>query len=347
MSALRRPLAAIRPPRDPTEYAGLLSLLILFVVLSVASSAFLSKDNLLGVLQADSDIGIAACAGTLVIVAGGIDLSIGATFALAGVLSARFAISSGVLVGLLAGLAAGAAVGVLNGLVVTLGRVNPLVATLVGAIVVTGAAEVAAGQELLTPKAASFVDAGRDSLLGVKLSIWLLVLAAIVFAVLLARARLGREAKVIGSNEQAARLSGVSVARVRCITYVLSGLAAALAGVLAVSQSGQAQSNIGGTSFVLSVIAGIAVGGTSLRGGEGAIWRTVVGVLFLGLVTDGLSLLGVEPLYDQLFTGLIILVAVGANEQFRRRPLRFSRRALAPRVRPPGPGAASDLVAPG
>lgn len=310
--------AAVRPSGGLIEYAGVFSLVILFIVLSIASSAFLSKDNLLNVLQANSDIGIAACAGTLVIVAGGIDLSVGAVYALAGVLSAKLAISTGVGVGILAGIGAGVAVGLLNGLVVTVGRVNPLVATLAGAIIVGGAAEVVAGQELLTPEAASFVDLGRNSLLGVKYSIWIFALAAVVFAILLSRARLGREIKVVGANSEAARLSGIATDRVRCITYVLSGLAAAIAGVVVVSQSGQAQSNIGGIPFVLSVIAAIAVGGTSLRGGEGAIWRTLVGVLFLGLVNNGLGLLNVDPLYDQLFTGLLILAAV-SGEYFARR----------------------------
>lgn len=309
---------AFRPRGGLIEYAGLLSLLVLFLVLSLASDAFLSKENLLNVLQANADIGIAACAGTLVIVAGGIDLSIGAIYALAGVLSAKLAISTGVGVGIVAGLAAGAAVGLLNGLVVTFFRVNPLVATLAGAIIVGGAAEVLAGQELLTPESASFVDLGRNEVLGVKYSIWLFVIAAIGFGLLLSRARFGRETKVAGANEEAARLSGISVARVRCLTYVLSGLAAAIAGLLAVSSSGQAQSNIGGIPFVLAVVAAIAVGGISLRGGEGAIWRTVVGVLFLGLVTNGLGLLDVDPLYDQFFTGLIILVAVSGEVIARR-----------------------------
>ncbi|MGH2939795.1 MAG: ABC transporter permease [Solirubrobacterales bacterium] len=309
---------AARPSGGLIEYAGVFSLIVLFIVLSIASSAFLSKDNLLNVLQANSDIGIAACAGTLVIVAGGIDLSVGAVYALAGVISAKLAISTGVGVGILAGIAAGVAVGLLNGLVVTVGRVNPLVGTLAGAIIVGGAAEVVAGQELLTPEAASFVSLGRNSLLGVKYSIWIFALAAVIFGVFLSRARLGREVKVVGANAEAARLSGISVDRVRCLTYVLSGLAAAVAGVVVVSQSGQAQSNIGGIPFVLSVIAAIAVGGTSLRGGDGAIWRTLVGVLFLGLVNNGLGLLNVDPLYNQLFTGLLILVAVSGEYLVRR-----------------------------
>jgi len=311
-------IRALKPRAGLLEFAGLFGLLVLFVVLSLASSAFLSKDNLLNVLQANSDIGIAACAGTLVIVAGGIDLSVGAIYALAGVLSAKLAISTGVGVGILAGVAAGAALGLLNGLVVTAGRVSPLIATLAGAIVFTGGAEVLADQELLTPEAAGFVELGRDSLLGVKYSVWLLVVAAIAFGFLLSRARFGREVRVVGSNQEAARLSGVNVGRVRCLTYVLSGLAAAVAGVVAVSQAGQAQSNIGGIPYVLAVIAAIAVGGTSLRGGEGAVWRTIIGVLFLGLVNNGLGLLNVDPLYNQFFTGLLILIAVSGEIYVRR-----------------------------
>jgi ribose transport system permease protein len=309
---------AFKPRAGLLEFAGVFSLIVLFIVLSLASSAFLSKDNLLNVLQANSDIGIAACAGTLVIVAGGIDLSVGAIYALAGVLSAKLAISTGVGVGILAGILAGAGLGLLNGLVVTAGRVNPLIATLAGSIVFTGGAEVLAGQELLTPTAGSFVDLGRDSLLGVKYSVWLLVVAAIAFGTLLSRARFGREVRVVGSNPEAARLSGIGIDRVRCLTYVLSGLAAAVAGVVAVSQAGQAQSNIGGIPYVLAVIAAIAVGGTSLRGGEGAVWRTIIGVLFLGLVNNGLGLLNVDPLYNQFFTGLLILIAV-SGEIFARR----------------------------
>ena len=144
------------------------------------------------------------------------------------------------------------------------------------------------------------------------------MIAAVAFGFLLSRARFGREVRVVGSNPEAARLSGIAVSRVRCLTYVLSGLAAALAGVVAVSQAGQAQSNIGGIPFVLAVVAAIAVGGTSLRGGEGAVWRTVIGVLFLGLVNNGLGLLNVDPLYNQFFTGLLILIAVSA-EIFARR----------------------------
>lgn len=284
--------------------------LALFVVLALASSHFLSKTNLLNILQANAEIGIGACAGTLVIVAGGVDLSVGAVYAVAGVLSAKVAISTGVGVGMAAGIGAGVGLGLLNGLVVSVGGVNGLIATIAGGIVFAGAAQVLAGQSLLTPTSQHFGTLGTGRFLGVYYSSWIFIAAAVACGLISAASRFGRDVRVTGANPEAARLSGVPVNRVRCLTYVLSGAAAAIAGVVAVSQSGQAQATIGGTPFVLSVIAAIAVGGTSLRGGQGSIWKTVVGVLFLGLVTNGLALLNVNPLYYQFFTGLIILAAM-------------------------------------
>jgi ribose transport system permease protein len=314
-----------RPPSSErlaallVDYGVLLSLGVLFVVLSFASDAFLSKDNLVNLVEANSDIGIVACAGTLVIVAGGLDVSVGAIYALAGVVSAKVAIdTSSVPLGVVAGVGAGAALGVFNGLVVTLGRVNSFVATLAGGIMFQSAAQVVTGANLLTPEGSQFTALARGGALGLTWIIWFFFAAAALTGVLLARARFGRHVAVVGANAAAARLSGVPLGRVRCMTFALSGLAAGVAGVVTTSQSGQGDANVGGTTFVLSVVAAIAVGGTSLRGGEGAVWRTVMGVLFLGLVTNGLHLLNVDPVYDQLCVGLLILLAVGVQALGRR-----------------------------
>jgi ribose transport system permease protein len=310
--------AGVRLQRFAVAYGVVVVFLALFVVMSVASDAFLTKTNLLNLLEANADIGIVACAGTLVIVAGGLDVSVGAIYALAAVLSAKLAIDVGVVAGIVAGIGSGIVMGLFNGLVVTVGRVNSFVATLAGGIVFQSVAQVVTGANLLTPEQASFTDLGRNSFLGIKWVVWMFAATIVVTSVLLARARFGREASVVGANPEAARLSGVRVARVRCMTFVLSGFAAGIAGVVVTSQSGQADANVGGTGYVLAVIAAIAVGGSSLRGGEGAIWRTVLGVLFLGLVTNGLHLLDVNPTYDQLFVGLLILLAVAAQAVGRR-----------------------------
>jgi ribose transport system permease protein len=291
---------------------------VLFVVLCFASDAFLSKANLLNILAANADVGIVACAATLVIVAGGLDVSVGAIYALAGVVSARVALHGSVGAGIAAGLATGLVAGVFNGTLVTWGRVNSFVATLATAIMFQSIAQVLTGADLITPSQASFVSLGRDSFLGMKWIIWLFVLTAVVTGVLLGSARFGRHNLVVGANLEAARLSGVPVQRVRCATFAIAGLAAAIAGVTVTSQSGQADPNIGGLPFVLSVVAAISVGGVSLRGGDGAMWRTILGVLFLGMATNGLHLLNVDPKYDELFIGLLILIAAFAHVIGRR-----------------------------
>ena len=253
------------------------------------------------------------------VIAGGLDVSVGAIYALAAVLAAKITMATGgAALGIGAGIGAGALLGLFNGLVVTVGRTNSFVATLAGGIMFQSIAQVLTGANLLTPTQPAYTDLGRGSLLGIKYSIWLFGTAAVIAGFLLARTRFGRRVTVVGANAEASRLSGVRVKRIRCLTFVLSGLTAALAGVIVSSRSGQADANLGGTAYVLAVIAAIAIGGTSLRGGEGAIWRTIVGVLFLGLATNGLNLLNVDPKYYQLFTGLLILLAIGIDAVARR-----------------------------
>lgn len=295
------------------EHGIVVAFLALFVTLSVASDSFLTKTNLLNVLEANADIGIAACAFTLVVVAGGLDLSIGAIYAFAGVIAAEVAIHVGLGAGLAAGIASGAVLGVLNGLLVTVGRVNSFIATLAAGIVIRSLALVITGGFRAVPDPDSgFSDLGRDALLGVRYSVWLFAAVALATGVLLARGRFGREVAVVGINPIAARLSGVAVQSVRLRAFVLSGFAAGLAGVVIASRSGQASADTA-FGFELPVIAAVAIGGTSFAGGEGAVWRTVLGVLFIGLVNNGLNLLDVPSRYQQIVLGVLVLLAVGAD----------------------------------
>lgn len=290
----------------------------LFVGLTIASDNFLTKTNLLNVLESNADVGIVACAFTLVVVAGGLDLSVGAVYAFAGVISAELAMSVGVVPGILAGLASGVALGAFNGLMVTFGRVNSFIATLAAGIVIRSLALVITGGFRVAPDPRSnFSDLGRDALLGVRYSVWLFALAALIAGVVLARGRFGRAATVVGINAAAARLSGIAVQRVRFVTFVISGFAAAVAGVLVTSRAGQAGADAA-TGFELPVLAAVAIGGTSITGGDGAVWRTVVGVLFVGLVNNGLNLLDVDTRYQQLVLGVLILVAVAVDLGRRR-----------------------------
>jgi ribose transport system permease protein len=149
-------------------------------------------------------------------------------------------------------------------------------------------------------------------------SIWLMILTVVVIGVLLSATTAGRYMYAAGGNPEAARLAGVRVNRIRVLTFVISGGAAGLAGVIDTSRVLSAQASTGDTALAFTVLAGIVVGGTSILGGEGAVWRTVVGVLFIALIGNGYILLGLDPLYEQITMGAILLAAVGLDSLARR-----------------------------
>jgi ribose transport system permease protein len=290
----------------------------LFIALSLTSDAFLTKDNLSNLVEQWSYIGIMACAGTIVIIAGGFDLSVAATFALSGVVAAMVADSTGVLPGFGAGLAVGVVIGFANGWLVTAARVNPFLATLGSAFVLRGIALAMTGGLLVTVEAPSFPDVGRGMFLGFPYTNWTYLVVAVVMAFVLARTTFGRYVYATGANPEAARLAGVSVNRVRLATFVISGLLAAVAGLLSASQaaSGQADAGVG---FELLTIAAVVLGGTSILGGQGAIWRSVIGTLMLAMIANGSNLLNLAGDLQQIIQGLIILFAVSLDAFTARR----------------------------
>lgn len=298
----------------------LLPFVALFLTLSLASTAFATKVNLLNILDQQSATLIIAAAGTLVLVAGGIDLSVGAVYSLAAVTAAEVAQHHNAWLAIVLGVGVAVLVGLVNGLVTTVLRINSLIATLAMSFVIAGiASRITKGNLLVLFDNHSFGSLARTEVLTVKTSIWLMVVAVIVFALVLARTTAGRYMYAAGGNAEAARLSGVRVDGVRILTFVLSGGAAGLAGVIDASRVLSASASAESTSLAFTVLAGIVVGGTSILGGEGAVWRTVVGVLFIALIGNGYILLGLDPLYEQITMGLILLVAVGLDAFTRRR----------------------------
>jgi ribose transport system permease protein len=292
----------------------------LFITLSIASSSFLTKVNLLNILDQQAAILIIAAAGTLVLVAGGIDLSVGAVYALAGVTAAEVAQHTTPVVAIVLGCAVGLAVGLVNGLVVTRLRINALIATLAMSFVVSGLGTlVTHGNLVVLFEHPELGDFARTHIFTVKSSVWIALVAVIVIGVLLARTTAGRYMYASGGNAEAARLAGVRVDGIRVLTFVVSGGAAGLAGVVDTSRVLSAQA-ASGDALAFTVLAGIVVGGTSILGGEGAVWRTVLGVLFIALIGNGYDLLGLDPLYEQITLGVILLAAVGIDSWARSRP---------------------------
>ena len=300
------------------DYGVVFATAALFVALAISSDAFLTTTNLLNILDQNAAIGIIACGGTLVMIAGGFDLSVGAIFALAGVIAAQLALDIGPIAGLLAGVLVGLACGIANGVVTTAGRINPFMATLASAIMIRGLAVIAAGGSLIAVSDPSFSTLGTGEILGVKYTIYLWAIFALVCALVLTRTTFGRAVFASGGNAEAARLAGLRVGVIRGATFAISGLAAGIAGVIETSRVATGQADVG-IGLELSAIAAIVIGGTSLMGGEGAIWRTIVGVLLLALIANGFNLLGVDPTYQQIFQGGVIMLAVAVDAWSRRR----------------------------
>jgi ribose transport system permease protein len=286
-------------------------------VLAIVSPPFLSFVNLTNILDQQSTFLIMAAAGTLVFVAGGIDLSVGAVHALAGVTAAQVTVTAGPVAGMVSGVAVGLVAGLANGVIVTRFRINALIATLAVSFVVSGMTGLLTGGNLIVIlDQTDFAALARTNILGLRSSTWIAVVVVLVFAILLARTIFGRYVYAVGGNPEAARLSGVPVRPVRLATFVMSGGAAGLAGVLIASRVLSAQAT-SGQDIAFTVLAGIVVGGTSIAGGEGAVWRTVVGVLFIALIGNGFNLLGFDPLYRQIALGVLILGAVGLDAALR------------------------------
>lgn len=293
------------------------SFLALFITLSVWSDVFLTKTNLVNLLDQAAAVGIIACAGTLVIIAGGFDLSVGAIFAVSGIVAVQAANEAGTAAGVFAGVGVGLGLGLLNGILATAGRINSLIATLASSIMIRGLALVITGGFLVQASSESFRVLGQGSFASVKYSAWTLFAVFVATAFLLARTTFGRYVYASGGNAEAARFSGVRVGVIRATTFAISGACAGLAGVISASrvQTGQANAGMG---LELSVIAAIVIGGTSILGGQGAVWRSVLGVLLLAMIGNGFNLLNINPIYQQIVQGGIILIAVAVDAWSRR-----------------------------
>jgi ribose transport system permease protein len=299
------------------DFGIVVSFAVLFVTLSVASDVFLTRTNLLNILDQWAPVGIVACAATLVITAGGFDLSVGAISAVAGITAAKVANGTSPSIGLLAGLASGLALGVGNGLLTTVGRIHPFIGTLASSFMIRGFALVLTGGLLITVDDPGFQRMGTGEALGVTYPAYAFAGFACLTGFLLESTTFGRYVYAAGASPAAATLSGVRVDAVRAATFALSGLSAGLAGIIVASRvaTGQADAGIG---LEFSVIAAVVIGGTSVYGGEGAIWRTVLGVLFLAMIGNGFNLMDIDPTYQQIIQGSIIVLAVGVDAWSRR-----------------------------
>ena len=301
------------------RYGILIALAVLCVVLSLVSDNFLTSRNIINVLRQTSINGILAIGMTFVILTRGIDLSVGSVVAMAGVVSARFATTSAAgfipgapyvaAVPLAVGVLTGIALGALSGLAVARFAVPAFVATLGMLSAARGLTLIYSGGRPIPALTDGYRWIGTGDIAGIPVPS---ILFGLVFALshfVLTRTRFGRHVYAVGGNPHAAKVSGLPVRRIRFLVYVISGGLAAIAGMILTARTGSALPQAG-VAYELDAIAAVVIGGTSLAGGIGRVTGTVIGALLIGVMNNGLDLLGVESYYQQVIKGGLIVAAV-------------------------------------
>jgi ribose transport system permease protein len=303
------------------DYGIVVAFIALFITLSIASDVFLTKDNLINLAFQAAPVGIMACGGALVFIAGGFDLSVGAIASFAAVIAGKAYVGAGIPVwpALILGALTGLGFGIGNGLLVTVARVNAFIATLATSIIIYGIAIAVTGGFLISIDAESWATLGLGTVWSINYPIFVWAGFALVCGFLLSRTTFGRYVYAAGGNAEAARLSGVRVGVVRTATFAISGLSGGIAGVILASEVGTAQADSGNAANTFDAITAVVLGGVSILGGEGAIWRAVLGAFFLQMIGNGFNLLNVKPEYQNVFKGAILVLAVSLDAWARRR----------------------------
>lgn len=308
-------------------------LIVICVIFALIEPAFLSSRNLFNVLRQVSIYGLLALGMTFVILTGGIDLSVGSLLALSGLVAAAVykggtgLLSAGAAgqaegFGLPAAIGAAIAVGLIGGLLqgtaVSRLKVPPFIVTLGGLTAFRGAALLFSGGQPISTFTDEYKFWGQGMIGPVPVPVIIFLSFAVLAFIVLRYTRYGRRVYAVGGNPEAARLSGLNVQNITLSVYVITGFFAGLSGFLLSSRLNSAE-QVAGVGYELTVIAGVVIGGTSLFGGEGGIFGTVIGILLIGVLSNGLTLMNVSPYYQQILVGLIIVFAVYLDQLIKRR----------------------------
>jgi len=304
-----------------SRFHSLAALLLMVIAFSIFADGFLSVDNFWTVMRQIS-VNICLSVGmTLVILTGGIDLSVGSVLALSGAIMAgllKFGTeipALGLYIGyqapaaIVIGVLVGASLGLFNGVAITRFKVPPFVATLAMLTIARGLTKLHTGGEAITGLGDAFVNIGSGRWLGIPNQVWIAAGIVIVATVVLRKTRFGRYIYAVGGNEEAARLSGLNVKGIKVMVYTAAGALSAVGGLIVTSRLNSA-TPIAGEGFELDSIAAVVIGGTSLSGGKGSVLGTVLGALIIGVLNSGLVIRGVDPFWQTVIKGFVILLAV-------------------------------------
>lgn len=293
------------------QMGPVIGLIIISVILSVMNSDFLTMNNILNVFRQVSINALIAFGMTFVILTGGIDLSVGSILALSGALTAGL-MTAGIapMLAVVIGVLLGAVMGAVNGFIISKGKVAPFIATLATMTIFRGLTLVYTEGRPITgfgSDAFSLLGSGYFFFIPIPV-IWMVIVFAILYFIL-KKTAFGRRVYAIGGNEEASILSGIKVDKIKIMIYTISGVLAALAGIILTSRLNSAQANAG-VGYELDAIAAVVLGGTSLSGGRGWIFGTLIGAMIIGVLNNGLNLLEVSSFYQQVVKGSVILLAV-------------------------------------
>ena len=307
------------------KFQSLLALLLMVTVFSICTDGFFTKDNFWLVLTQVSVNTCLSVGMTLVILTGGIDLSVGSVLALSGAIMAgmlknglevpvlNLFVGFTVLGAVLAGLIVGSFLGFFNGLMITLLKIPPFVATLAMLTIARGLTQLWTGGAAISGLGKTFGYVGTGWFLGVPVRVWTCAAIVGIAVVVLKRTRFGRYIYAVGGNERAAKLSGLNVNRIKLLVYTIAGALSAVGGLILTSKIDSATPTAGG-GYELDSIAAVVIGGTSLSGGKGSVSGTVLGALIIGVLNSGLIILRVPPFCQKVIKGFVILLAVAIDK---------------------------------
>ncbi|XNQ11900.1 ribose ABC transporter permease [Lysinibacillus sp. 3P01SB] len=295
-----------------TKLGPLIGLFLLVIVITLLNPSFLSVNNLLNVLRQVSISALIAFGMTFVILTGGIDLSVGSTLALTGAAAASL-LASGTdpIIAMGAALILGLLLGAVNGVIITKGKVAPFIATLATMTIYRGLTLVYTEGRPVSGlgDSAAFQMFGKGYFFGIPVPVITMIITFVVLYFILHKTTFGRRVYAVGGNEEASKLSGISPDRVKIAVYAITGLLAAMSALILTSRLNSAQPTAG-ESYELDAIAAVVLGGTSLTGGKGWIFGTLVGALIIGVLNNGMNLIGVSSFFQQVVKGVVILLAV-------------------------------------
>ena len=296
-----------------SELTTVIALIILMAVITIINSNFLTANNLLNLLLQVTSNALIAFGMTFVILTGGIDLSVGSILALSSALTAGL-LGSGmpVTLAILISLILGCILGMMNGLLISYGKLAPFIVTLATMTIFRGATLVYTNGNPITKGLSDtflFQFLGQGYIVGIPFPVIIMFIVFIVLYVLLHKTAFGKSVYAIGGNGKAAYISGVKLNKVKIIIYSISGIMASISGLIITSRLSSAQPTAG-ASYEMDAIAAVVLGGTSLSGGKGRILGTLIGALIIGVLNNGLNIIGVSAFWQQVVKGVVILIAV-------------------------------------